>query len=765
MPFLPPLRYRLHAAAAAAALMFLFLLFAHSPLAAQSMVAWSDVAVTEEGAPFNLPWAGGMNNPQFSAADFDGDGEDDLVVFDRRGNVPTVYRYTGAAGAYGYRVDHGAARFFPKLHNWAILRDLNCDGAEELITSSEALYVLIYPGFRDANNALRWTVDDERLAYDRAGFEFFLEVTAIDIPAVEDVDGDGDRDILTFNPGGGYVEFFRNQAAENGDPCGPLDLVYADSCWGNFYESGLSTTVDLGACGSGRPARISPAGENSAAQQQPLQSRSGIHAGSTFAAFDAEMDGDLDLILGDLSFSQLVFLENGGSAANADIVSQDPNYPSGDVPYNVNQFPAPFVLDIDRDGVEDLVAAPNSEVQGRGVGQVWYYRNTAASGMAAFERQTQGFLVGEMPDFGHGANPVFFDHNGDGLLDLVVGNEGYLPGIGAKRSQLALLENVGTASEPAFEVVDLDYGGLSIYGFVDLKPAFGDIDGDGDEDMIVGEEEGLLHWFANTSSSGAASFSLQMPGWQGIDVGKNATPELHDLDGDGDLDLLVGEKNGNVTFFRNTGSASSATMTEENSSFGGIAPLSGLTNVGYSQVDVVAQPGTGALRLYVGSLNGRIWRYDNWAGDLGATFTPFDSTVGGIDDGERSRVAVADLDGDGILDLLAGNMRGGLVLYREGSYPNGWNTPSVNGILPALQPYPNPARQRVLLDLPEGFASGEGRLQAFDPLGRLVLDQPTFGTRTEWPVADWSPGLYALFWRPAGQAPSGASSGRLLIAR
>jgi hypothetical protein len=633
-----------------------------------------------------------------------------------------------------------------------------------LITSSEALYVLVFPGYRDAGNALRWELDSARLAYDRSGFDFFLEVTAIDIPGIEDVDGDGDFDILSFNPSGGYVEYFQNRAAQNGDPCGPMDLVYADSCWGGFYESGLSTTVDLDACGTGRPAETAtgiPAGHTG---ENPAAARSGIHAGSTFAAFDAEMDGDLDLILGDLSFSQLTFLENGGTATSAQMIFQDPSYPSDDVSYNVNQFPAPFIIDIDQDGVRDLVVAPNSEVQGRGVGQVWYYRNTAASGMADFELASTAFMVGDMPDFGHGANPIFFDHNGDGLLDIVVGNEGYLPGIGAKNSQLALLENVGTASAPAFELVDPDYGGLSIYGFVDLDPAFGDVDGDGDEDLVVGEEEGLIHLFANNPVGGVASFSLLTPGWQGIDVGKNATPELHDLDGDGDLDLLIGEKNGNINFFRNTGSASSAVMTEEDEGFGAIAPLSGLTNVGYSQVEVVEEPGTGALRLYVGSLNGRIWRYDNWAGDLTASFTPFDSVLGGIDDGERSRVALADLDGDGTLDLLAGNLRGGLVLYREGSYPSGLFGPSAGVQSGLLKPYPNPASQRVLLELPEAFAGGEGRLQAFDALGRLVLDRVTRGPNVEWRVDDWQAGLYALIWRPQGSSKTSAWSGRLIVA-
>ncbi len=712
-------------------------------LAAQSYVAWTDVPLTREGAPLAQAWAGGLNCPQFSRADLDGDGIDDLFVFDRRGDVALAFRHDGAGGIDGYAWAPDLQRHYPRAYGWAILRDLDCDGAEELITSSEGLYVSVYPGYRTASGELRFTPDTARLAYERAGIELYLGVTAIDIPAFEDVDGDGDLDVLTFNLGGGYVEWLRNRAAENGDPCGPLDLVYADSCWGGFYESGIAPSVDLGACGPGRPSAEGRA-----------SGRGGIHAGSTFAAFDAEGDGDLDLILGDLSFSHLVYLENGGTPEVADMVFQDPDFPSSDVTYEVNQFPAPFVIDLDRDGVEDLVAAPNSEVQGRGVDQVWYYRNEAASGMADFRLQAEDFLVGDMADFGHGAAAAFFDHNGDGLLDLVVGNEGYLPGIGAKTSRLALLENTGTAGAPAFELVDDDYAGLSIYGFVALHPTFGDVDGDGDEDLIVGEEEGLLHWFANNPSGGVASFSLLAPGWQGIDVGKTATPHLVDLDRDGDLDLLIGERNGNINHWRNEGSPTAASMVLATEVFGDIAPVSGLTNVGFSQPWVVEDPDGGDYLLYVGSLNGRIWRYDDWEADLSAAFPPADSAVGGIDDGDRSRVAVADLDADGRLDLVAGNLRGGLVLYREGSYP------SAVAPVPALplRLYPNPARDRAVL---ETGLEGPWRLVVRDLTGRLRAERNGAGPRAEVATADWPEGLYLLTLT----APDGRrATARLLVA-
>jgi len=563
------------------------------------------------------------------------------------------------------------------LRDWAFLRDVNCDGVQDLVTSREA-GVVIYQGNRDGG--LNFNVDTNRLRYVQSGFTRFLGVTEIDIPALEDVDGDGDRDVLTFNLSGGYVEWYQNRAAENGDPCGPIDLEFVDGCWGRFYESGLAKAVQLDTCLGGSPV------------QKPV-SRSGVHSGSTMMAFDEDGDGDLELVLGDLSFDNLNRLVNGGSPEAALMVEQDTLYPGYDQPYEVHQYPAPFHADADQDGRPDMLVAPNSVVLGKDVNNVAFYRDIGTGSGVVWEQQREDFLVGDMIDVGRGANPVFFDENSDGLHDLVIGNSSYTLSVGTKVGQLAFYRNTGTVTAPAFELQSTDYAGISIYGFENVHPTFGDVDGDGDQDMVIGEENGLLHLFVNNPLGGVASFTLSAPGWQGIDPGKTSTPLLVDLDRDGDLDLLVGERNGNLNYYRNDGSVSVSGFTFVTETFGGIVLASGATNIGEVQPWVVPDPETGSYRLYVGERTGRVWRYDNWESDLGAVFSVTDSTVGGLDVGDRSRVALADLDGDGVLELVVGNMRGGLGLYREGEYVG------VSTIAEAspLRVWPNPARQQITL--------------------------------------------------------------------
>ena len=74
-------------------------------------------------------------------------------------------------------------------------------------------------------------------------------------------------------------------------------------------------------------------------------------------------------------------------------------------------------------------------------------------------------------------------------------------------------------------------------------PTFGDLDGDGDLDLVVGEYDGVLNYYENVGSAASPSY-VAVTGaaspFDGIDVGDTSAPALADVDGDGDLDLVVG---------------------------------------------------------------------------------------------------------------------------------------------------------------------------------------------------------------------------------
>ena len=79
-------------------------LFSGSLNAQVPLVYYDSVEVTRDGLSLDNPWAGGLNCPQFSETDLDGDGVSDLVVFERNfyGAVKT-FVHTGNPGISGYR--------------------------------------------------------------------------------------------------------------------------------------------------------------------------------------------------------------------------------------------------------------------------------------------------------------------------------------------------------------------------------------------------------------------------------------------------------------------------------------------------------------------------------------------------------------------------------------------------------------------------------------------------------------------------------------
>jgi hypothetical protein len=173
-----------------------------------------------------------------------------------------------------------------------------------------------------------------------------------------------------------------------------------------------------------------------------------------------------------------------------------------------------------------------------------------------FRREAGGFAKGETlkhPDgkpvnFDQGSFATAFDWKGDGLPDLIVGTS---------HGEVAFFPNVGTKGKPAFGKAEPILAGGKKIAISCASPVVADWDGDGLPDLVVGGEDGSVVWFRNQgnrkepkltaaktlvppSTTGRRSDKSRNPDESGI----RARPAVVDWDGDGKLDLLIGDQCG-----------------------------------------------------------------------------------------------------------------------------------------------------------------------------------------------------------------------------
>ena len=177
-----------------------------------------------------------------------------------------------------------------------------------------------------------------------------LYVSWDDIRGYPDIDGDGDIDILSYEPGGSYINYYKNKSVENGWGSDSLRFELDDLCWGKILENQLNQEIYLSdnpdVCSTGHIT-----GED------PVITR---HSGSTLLALDIDSDGDKDLFVGDISSPHIIFLKNGLNAQEAWITEQDATFPSQDTIINLPYFLATYSVQLDDDPEPELLVAVNS---------------------------------------------------------------------------------------------------------------------------------------------------------------------------------------------------------------------------------------------------------------------------------------------------------------------------------------------------------------------------------------------------------------------
>jgi hypothetical protein len=714
---------------------------------------YRQVSVTDQSKQdYTYAWAGGMNSCQFGEIDLNLDGIMDLIVFDRHGDRLMTFINGGEPNTTDYAYAPEFVQAFPDLYDWVILRDYNNDGLQDIFT-----YARQYPGIIVYKNISTTGLEFELEVYPfltslQGGGQVNILTTDVDYPGIEDIDGDGDLDILTFWGLGSFVEYHQNQSMELYGIPDSLDYVEVTQCWGRFAESDESNVIYLDTCNF----------NNNSSTREPLKTTRTRHTGSTFLLIDLDADNDKDLVLGDVDYPNPIRLINGGDMNEAFMISQDPAFPSYDKPVNLFSMPAAAFIDIDNDAKKDLLLSPfdPSLVTSENYRSSWLYSNSGENNTPVFHFEQNNFLQENMIDVGSGAYPVLADYDGDGLLDLFISNFGYYmysyyaPGMflhSVYYSAIALFRNSGTPSSPHFSQVTHNLAGLQKLHLTGIYPAFGDLDGDNDTDMLIGHENGTLMFLENTAGAGQTmDFADPVPDYQAIDVGAFSTPQLFDLNGDGLPDLIIGEEAGNLNYFENTGNAANPQFTMVTDSLGKVNVTDpNLSYTGFSTPCFFKNSGA-ETELIVGSESGKLYYFKNIDDNLTGSFEENDSLFLLLDNepvafsnGIRTGVAIGEFDQDGFFELVVGNYAGGLNYYAGIPSPVS-GIPSTRHTVPTVNLWPNPATEHlnvmIVTDLNQTC-----NLEILDLTGRKLLNQiAVINSQQTINIADLQPGVYVL---------------------
>jgi hypothetical protein len=371
------------------------------------------------------------------------------------------------------------------------------------------------------------------------------------IPAIDDLDGDGDEDIISnqgVNTTFFYYENFKKNKFNTPFANDTTIFVLRDQCWGFMNYDFITHSFALGF----RRDQGSQCDYNMWGKRK--------HADQTTLMIDINGDGIKDVVFGDSEFKSLIALINGrlqNSRQIDSMVVQDTLFLSTtNVRRNFIEYPAAYYVDVNADGKKELLVTTNKSMSSRSVDNIWVHDATRVNSNLQFTSNPgSDFLYKDMLDHGLRSVPVFVDIDNDGDKDLVVATSGILEQTGNNNDKLFLYLNITDSIRPVFKLVDSNFIISSIVGqgFFSAHPTFGDLNGDGKPDLLIGEGNGNVAYFINNSTGSELSFTLNSRNAFGLTIGTYCTPQLVDLDKDGLLDIVSGERNGSVKYYKNIG--------------------------------------------------------------------------------------------------------------------------------------------------------------------------------------------------------------------
>jgi hypothetical protein len=347
----------------------------------------------ENGESLPMAFTGGINAAQLQQFDSNNDGQEELVIWDINAETIKLFKKNGSA----YRYLPGGNYLFPEdVNAFLLLVDFDRDGKKDLFTGSP-FGIKAYKNITPEDSSLPvWEVAQNFLRLENGSN---LTANILDIPLIEDIDQDGDLDVLTFNfASGDFLEYYQNTSMERKGAADIDQFKASQNHWGNFEFCDCGD-VSFGFSCDGTPI------SNGRVSSDNLKT---LHSGGhTLLYKDLDRDGVKDLLMGRDECNSLYFLANEGTDIEPVFTTISTSIPQfGQLP----QFPifhAGYVLE------EDLIVSSHSSANA--------YNYNIDFGQALFRmppesNTTELFLKPDMLDFGENSRPFYIGNKSNGEL-------------------------------------------------------------------------------------------------------------------------------------------------------------------------------------------------------------------------------------------------------------------------------------------------------------------------------------------------------------
>jgi hypothetical protein len=615
--------------------------------------------------PLNNIFSGGHNNLEIQFLDWDSDNDLDIVFLDSDGSFG-VYLNIGSSNEPVFKLKmENTERLFIK--NWFYFADMDNDTDYDYFTNGESNLVKYFmnigtstlPVFELINDTLK--SENNIPVFSESGSN----------PVFIDIDNDGDYDLLSGNQTGA-VTLYKNTGNNK-----QFNFEFETDSWQDILIIGGTEKV--------------------------LSTE--LHGASSIEFGDITGNDSPELLWGDFFSRSLYFFSNNGTLSEPDLSLTSSVFPINSDSVFTKGFNMPRLADIDDDGDKDLFVSVLFDPT---VTQsLTFYENIGSENQYEYRLTTKDYL--NSLDVGTKSAPTFIDIDDDNDLDLFIGNEKNPFG------SISFFQNDGTATNPIFSLIDSNY--FNIRGDLSIAPCFGDLDGDGDFDLLVGKLIKTIDHYENIGSKTNPNFVyrgiLKNSNGEDIEFGNFIRPVLNDLDADGDLDLILGGSNGQIMYLKNNGDVNQYEFEEDTSVFNEVE-VGNNSSPTFADLDM-----DNDFDLFIGNRSGSLYFFENTGSATNPLFSFNTQSFLEINFGAEILPIFVDIESDSDFDLFIGNLRGGLLFYRNNSITSVETTETINENLNPISVYPNPFNNSVNISGKVPINSMV-TVEVFDILGRKV---------------------------------------------